>query len=224
VRWLAREGERAAGVIYLRYMGCCIEWRGLHRVRHVITTIASGGLTVDACLINFCYEAHEDNISQAAPVADLEIAASNQFHHSISSFKTHGYFHHDQRLPMHPKLAPEVGESLHSKLASPRRQKVTAVPRTSALRGPKTAYSFHFPCQRKSLRPCAGLFLPRFRVVVEGNANGPSMMPVILPDDLSSLEFPQPGIVVATNRDKVGRVGGEGAIPDPTLVGLQDDV
>jgi len=49
-------------------------------------------------------------------------------------------------------------------------------------------------------------------------------MAVVLPDDLSRLKLPQPGIVVATDCDKVGRVGGEGAVPDPALVIFQDNI
>lgn len=49
-------------------------------------------------------------------------------------------------------------------------------------------------------------------------------MAVVLPDDLSRLKFPQPGIVVAADCDKVGRVGGEGAVPDPALMIFQDNI
>lgn len=43
-------------------------------------------------------------------------------------------------------------------------------------------------------------------------------MTIILPDDLLTLQFPQPGIVIRARRDKVCRVGAESTIPYPSLV------
>lgn len=46
-------------------------------------------------------------------------------------------------------------------------------------------------------------------------------MSVILPDDLLAVELPQAGVVVGAGGDEVGRVGAEGAVPDPALVARQ---
>lgn len=46
-------------------------------------------------------------------------------------------------------------------------------------------------------------------------------MSVILPDDLLAVELPEAGVVVGAGGDEVGRVGAEGAVPDPALVAGQ---
>lgn len=47
------------------------------------------------------------------------------------------------------------------------------------------------------------------------------MVTVILPDDLLAVQLPQPRVVVRARGDQVGRVGAEGAVPDPALVARQ---
>lgn len=46
-------------------------------------------------------------------------------------------------------------------------------------------------------------------------------MSVILPDNLLAVELPKAGVVVGAGGDEVGRVGAEGAVPDPALVAGQ---
>lgn len=44
------------------------------------------------------------------------------------------------------------------------------------------------------------------------------MMPVILPDDLLTVQLPQPRIVVGACGNQVGTICRESAVPDPALV------
>lgn len=43
-------------------------------------------------------------------------------------------------------------------------------------------------------------------------------MPIILADDLLAMQLPESRVVVRAGRHQVGRVGAEGAVPDPALV------
>lgn len=62
---------------------------------------------------------------------------------------------------------------------------------------------------------------PTLRVVVQGNANSTAMVSVVLADDLLAVQLPEAGVVVRAGGDEVGRVGAEGAVPDPALVAGQ---
>jgi hypothetical protein len=46
-------------------------------------------------------------------------------------------------------------------------------------------------------------------------------MTIVLPDRLSTIEFPEPSNVVAAGGDQVGRVGGEGSVPNPALMSYE---
>ena len=63
--------------------------------------------------------------------------------------------------------------------------------------------------------------LARIRVVVQSTRHDPAMMPIVLANDGLRLELPQARVVVRAGRDQVGRVGAEGAVPDPALVRRQ---
>lgn len=45
--------------------------------------------------------------------------------------------------------------------------------------------------------------LPSFRVIVQGNTYGTSVMPVVLSNNLLTVQFPEARIVVRAGRDKV---------------------
>lgn len=66
------------------------------------------------------------------------------------------------------------------------------------------------------LRSLSGL-----RVIVQSHTHSAPVVSVILPDDLLAVELPQAGVVVGAGGDEVGRVGAEGAVPDPALVARQ---
>ena len=57
--------------------------------------------------------------------------------------------------------------------------------------------------------------------VVERNTDGTAMMSVVLPDDALAAELPKPSIVVRAGCHEIGRVGAEGAVPDPALMAMQ---
>lgn len=63
--------------------------------------------------------------------------------------------------------------------------------------------------------------LARLRVVVQRDADGATVVAVVLADDLLAVQLPQAGVVVGAGGDEVGRVGAEGAVPDPALVARQ---
>jgi hypothetical protein len=44
------------------------------------------------------------------------------------------------------------------------------------------------------------------------------MVPVVLANDLLTMQFPEPGVVVGAGGDKIRRVGAKGAVPDPALM------
>ena len=73
------------------------------------------------------------------------------------------------------------------------------------------------------LHPCKRLHfsLPRLGVIIQGHTHRTPVMAVILPDDLLAVELPEAGVVVGAGGDEVGRVGAEGAVPDPALVARQ---
>ena len=47
------------------------------------------------------------------------------------------------------------------------------------------------------------------------------MVAIVLPNNQFALQLPKSGVVVRAGGDKVGRVGGEGAVPNPSLVTVQ---
>ena len=63
--------------------------------------------------------------------------------------------------------------------------------------------------------------LPRFRVIIQSHTHRTPVVAIVLPDDLLAMQLPQPRVVVRARRDQVGRVGAEGAVPDPALVARQ---
>lgn len=65
------------------------------------------------------------------------------------------------------------------------------------------------------------LILSGLRVVVQRNADSPSVMSVILADDRLAAQLPQSRVVIATCRYQVRRVGAECTVPDPALVARQ---
>jgi len=67
-------------------------------------------------------------------------------------------------------------------------------------------------------------FLRRIRVVIESDADGTTMVAIVLSNDGGGAELPQTGVVVATHGHQVSGVGTEGAIPDPALVIVQNRV
>jgi hypothetical protein len=65
-----------------------------------------------------------------------------------------------------------------------------------------------------SFRPC----LASFRIIIESNTNGASMMAIVLPDDLLARQLPQSSVMVRTCRHKVRRIGTKRTVPDPSLM------
>jgi hypothetical protein len=63
-----------------------------------------------------------------------------------------------------------------------------------------------------------GSALSGFGVVVQRDADGASVVAVVLTDDLLAVELPEPRIVVAACRNQVGAVCAEGTVPHPALV------
>lgn len=63
-----------------------------------------------------------------------------------------------------------------------------------------------------------GPALSGFGVVVQRDADGASVVAVVLTDDLLAVELPEPRIVVAACRNQVGTICAEGAVPHPALV------
>ena len=69
-----------------------------------------------------------------------------------------------------------------------------------------------FPCSR-----C----LRWTRIVVQRHADRASMVSVVLSYDGRARDFPQAGVMVGTDGDKVRRVSRKGAVPYPALMRLQ---
>lgn len=63
--------------------------------------------------------------------------------------------------------------------------------------------------------------LARLGVVVECNADGSAMVPIVLANDLLATDLPQPRIMVGAGGNKICRVSAEGAIPYPALMSSQ---
>lgn len=66
-----------------------------------------------------------------------------------------------------------------------------------------------------------GRVLTGLGIVVERDADGATVVAVILTDDLLRVKLPQARVVIATGGHEVGAIGAEGAVPDPTLVARQ---
>lgn len=63
--------------------------------------------------------------------------------------------------------------------------------------------------------------LSGLRVVVQCDAHGASVMPVILADDGLAAKLPQSRVMIAASCHQVRRVGAEGTVPNPALVARQ---
>jgi hypothetical protein len=59
---------------------------------------------------------------------------------------------------------------------------------------------------------------PRLRVVIQRYTDRPTVMAVVLTNDLLAMQLPQSRIVVGTSRNQVRTVGTERAVPNPALV------
>lgn len=57
--------------------------------------------------------------------------------------------------------------------------------------------------------------------VVECHADGATMMPIVLPNDLLTTKLPESGVVIGACCHQVGGIGTEGAIPHPALMTMQ---
>lgn len=63
--------------------------------------------------------------------------------------------------------------------------------------------------------------LSGLRVVVQCDAHGASVVPVILADDGLAAKLPQSRVVIAASCHQVRRVSAEGTVPNPALVACQ---
>lgn len=65
------------------------------------------------------------------------------------------------------------------------------------------------------------LSLVAYSSVIERNAYRAPVVPVVLPDDALTAQFPQPRIVVTARGDQIRTIRAKRAVPDPSLVPMQ---
>lgn len=57
--------------------------------------------------------------------------------------------------------------------------------------------------------------------VIERDANGTSVMAIVLANDRLAVELPETGVMVGASSHQVGRVGAKSAVPNPSLMAMQ---
>lgn len=57
-----------------------------------------------------------------------------------------------------------------------------------------------------------------FTIIVQGNADRATVVPVVLADNLLCLKLPEASVMIAAGGNQVGRVSTERAVPNPALV------
>lgn len=129
---------------------------------------------------------------------------------------------HYQRRPNRPMrwFNPNLAHSTKPPSSERELQLTSPLDGPSHLTGPLV--NLRFLSRRTALiQLTPKTLLPRLRIIIQSHTYRTPVMSVILPDDLLAVQLPQARVVVGAGRHQVGRVGAEGAVPDPPLVAGQ---
>lgn len=112
-------------------------------------------------------------------------------------------------IPPAPSLTNSKGHTLHSQQTRPQ---TWETPLSAIVRQVRKSFTIHKSHSSSS---------PRLRVIVQSHTHCPTMMPIILPNNLLATQLPQPCVMIRTRRNQIGRISTKRTIPHPPLMRRQ---